>query len=61
VLVVSHGGVTPLILAHLLQLPVAEAVARIRQGNDEVYLVRLRPGQAPSLWKLLGRDSLEQL
>ncbi|MDD3352646.1 histidine phosphatase family protein [Zoogloea sp.] len=61
VLVVSHGGVTPLILARLLQLPTLEAVSRIKQANDEVYLVRLRSGQAPALWKLIGQENLEQL
>jgi broad specificity phosphatase PhoE len=61
VLVVSHGGVTPLIMAHLLQLPASEAAARIKQANDEVYLVRLRGQQAPQVWKLIGKESLEQL
>lgn len=61
VAIVAHGGVNPLVLAVLLDLPVAEAVARIRQANDEVYLVRLRPGQPPSVWKQIGRSTLEQL
>jgi probable phosphoglycerate mutase len=61
VAIVAHGGVNPLALAALLDLPVAEAVARIKQGNDEVYLVRLRPGQAPSVWKQVTRTTLEQL
>lgn len=61
VLVVSHGGVTPLIMAHLLQMPASEASARIKQANDEVYLVRLRGQQAPQVWKLIGKESLEQL
>ena len=61
VLVVSHGGVTPLIMAHLLQLPASEAAARIKQANDEVYLVRLRGQQVPQVWKLIGKESLEQL
>ena len=61
VLLVSHGGVTPLIMAHLLQLPASEATARIKQANDEVYLVRLRGQQAPQVWKLIGKDGLEQL
>ena len=61
VLIVSHGGVTPLILAHLLQLPVSEALARIKQGNDEVYLLRLRGKTVPQIWKLISKDSLEQL
>ena len=61
VAIVAHGGVNPLVLAALLDLPVAEAVARIKQANDEVYLVRLRPGQAPGVWKQVTRTTLEQL
>lgn len=61
VLIVSHGGVTPLILAELLQLPVGEAVSRIKQGNDEIYLVRLRGKAAAQVWKLIGKETLEQL
>ena len=61
VAIVAHGGVNPLALAALLDLPVAEAVARIKQANDEVYLVRLRPGQAPGVWKQVTRTTLEQL
>lgn len=59
--IVAHGGVNPLVLAALLDLPVAEATARIKQANDEVYLVRLRGGQAPSVWKQVVRGTLEQL
>ena len=59
--IVAHGGVNPLVLAALLDIPVAEAVARIKQANDEVYLVRLRSGQPPSVWKQIGRSTLEQL
>jgi broad specificity phosphatase PhoE len=61
VAIVAHGGVNPLVLAALLNIPVAEAVARIKQGNDEVYLVRLSTGQAPSVWKQVVRTTLEQL
>lgn len=57
----AHGGVNPLVLAALLDIPVAEAVARIKQANDEVYLVRLRSGQPPSVWKQVSRSTLEQL
>lgn len=59
--IVAHGGVNPLVLAALLDIPVAEAVARIKQANDEVYLVRLRSGQPPSVWKQVIRRTLEQL
>ena len=59
--IVAHGGVNPLVLSALLDIPVAEAVSRIKQGNDEVYLVRVREGQAPSVWKQVVRGTLEQL
>lgn len=59
--IVAHGGVNPLVLAALLDIPVTEAVARIKQANDEVYLVRLRSGQPPSVWKQVSRSTLEQL
>ncbi|QIL82626.1 histidine phosphatase family protein [Diaphorobacter sp. HDW4A] len=59
--IVAHGGVNPLVLSALLDIPVAEAVSRIKQGNDEVYLVRLREGQSPSVWKQVVRGTLEQL
>lgn len=61
VAIVAHGGVNPLVLAALLDLPVAEAVERIKQGNDELYLVRLRAQQQPSVWKYVTRSTLEQL
>ena len=59
--IVAHGGVNPLVLSALLDIPVPEAVSRIKQGNDEVYLVRVREGQAPSVWKQVVRGTLEQL
>lgn len=61
VLIVSHGGVTPLILASLLQLPPIEAVKLIRQSNDELYRVRLQEGQPSQIWKLIPASQLEQL
>lgn len=61
VAIVAHGGVNPLVLAALLEIPVAEAVARVKQANDEVYLVRLRRGAAPTVWKMITRGTLEQL
>lgn len=61
VAIVAHGGVNPLALAALLDLPVAEAVARVKQSNDEVYVVRLRPGRDPIVWKQITRSTLEQL
>ena len=59
--IVAHGGVNPLVLSALLDIPVPEAVARIKQGNDEVYLVRVRGNEAPSVWKQVVRGTLEQL
>lgn len=61
ILVISHGGVTPLILGHLLKLPVPESISRIKQSNDEVYLVRLIGQQPPQVFKLITRETLEQL
>jgi broad specificity phosphatase PhoE len=61
VAIVAHGGVTPLVLSALLDIPVTEAVTRIKQANDEVYLVRIQDGQAPAVWKLVTRSTLEQL
>ena len=59
--IVAHGGANPLVLAALLGIPVAEAVARSKQANDGVYLVRLRSSQPPSVWKQVIRSTLEQL
>ena len=61
VVVVSHGGVSPLILGALLGLAPVEAVARIQQANDEVYLVRVAGGRVLSIWKLVPSTALEQL
>jgi broad specificity phosphatase PhoE len=61
VLIVSHGGVTPLILAELLDLPPAEARASIAQATDEVYLVRLVGDAPPVVWKAIPLDKLDQL
>lgn len=61
IVIVSHGGVTPLILGGLLGLGPVEATARIRQANDEVYLVRLAGERVLSLWKLVPLGRLEDL
>jgi len=61
ILIVSHGGVTPLILAALLGMPPAEARATIAQATDEVYLVRLVGDAPPVIWKAIPADKLDQL
>ncbi len=61
IVIVSHGGVTPLILGSLLGLAPAEAVARIQQANDEVYRVLVANGQVRSIWKLVPASRLEDL
>lgn len=61
VVIVSHGGVTPLILGHLLGLAPSEAVARIQQANDEVYRLRLAGERLLSIWKLVPPVRLEEL
>lgn len=61
IVVVSHGGVSPLILGGLLGLAPAVAVGRIRQANDEVYLVRVAGERVLSIWKLVPTAKLEEL
>jgi probable phosphoglycerate mutase len=60
VLVVGHSGTNKLVLRVLLDLARDEA-RRIRQSNDELYLVELRPGRDPQLWKLVPDDALDEL
>lgn len=60
ILIVGHGGTNLMVLRALLGLSADEA-ARVEQANDEVYLVELRPGQRPALWKLIPQDRLNEL
>lgn len=61
ILIVGHGGSNPQIMAELLGLKPDEALNRIRQANDEVYLVELRPGRPPMVWKNITMATLEEL
>lgn len=61
ILIVGHGGSNPQIMAELLGLKPDEALNRVRQANDEVYLVELRPGRPPMIWKNITMSTLEEL
>jgi len=61
ILIVGHGGSNPQIMAELLGLAPDVALNRIRQANDEVYMVELRPGQPPMIWKNITMATLEEL
>jgi len=61
ILIVGHGGSNPQIMAELLGLKPDDALNRVRQANDEVYLVELRPGRPPMIWKNITMATLEEL
>ncbi len=61
ILIVGHGGSNPQIMAELLGLKPDEALNRVRQANDEVYMVELRPGRPPMIWKNITMATLEEL
>ncbi len=61
ILIVGHGGSNPQIMAELLGLAPDVALNRVRQANDEVYLVELRPGLPPMIWKNITMTTLEEL
>lgn len=60
ILIVGHGGTNQMILRDLLKLP-AEKARRIRQANDELYLIELPPQTEPKLWKYISPENLDQL
>ena len=60
VLIVGHGGTNVHVLRSLMGLTAEQADA-VEQANDEVYLVELRPGHPPVLWKLIPPDHLKEL
>ena len=61
VMVVGHSGVNPLVVGELIGLAPERAIAEIRQGNDEVYKLRVYPDGATEIWKLIPPDRLDQL
>lgn len=60
VLIVAHGGTNVMILKTLLGLDHGQS-SQIDQASDELYMVELRSGQQPLLWKLIPRDHLNEL
>jgi broad specificity phosphatase PhoE len=60
VLVVGHGGTNVQVLRALLGLTPAEAEV-IQQANDELYVVELREGRRPLVFKLIPPDKLKEL
>lgn len=59
-LIVGHGGTNSAILAALFGLEPGQA-ARIKQSNDELYLVEVAPGGPPHLWKRIPPEHLDEL
>lgn len=60
VLVVGHFLTNQMLLGELLHLPVQRAM-QINQANDELYVVELTGNRPPRAWKMIRRDSLDQL
>jgi broad specificity phosphatase PhoE len=60
VLVVGHGGTNVQVLRALLGLTPAEAEV-IQQSNDELYVLELREGRRPLVFKLIPPDRLKEL
>lgn len=56
-LIVGHDGTNQMILRELLNLDDAHA---IDQGNDEVYLIEVAAGHAPTLWKRVTTEHLAE-
>jgi len=61
VMIVGHSGVNPLVIGELIGLAPQKAIAEIRQGNDEVYKLRVFPDGHVSIWKLVPEDRLNEL
>jgi len=61
VMVVGHSGVNPLVIAELIGLAPERAIDEIRQGNDEVYKLTVRPDGAVTIWKLIPESRLGEL
>jgi broad specificity phosphatase PhoE len=60
VLIVGHSGTNAMVVSALLGLTAAQA-SSIDQANDELYMVEIRSGQRPALWKLVPADRLKEL
>jgi len=60
ILIVGHGGTNAWVLRALLVLT-AEQAGSIHQANDELYLIEIREGRPPRLWKLITEANLPDL
>ena len=61
VVIVGHGGINAVLVAHMIGVPPQEGASAINQGNDEVYRVELAKSGANSIWKLIPRAKLAEL
>ena len=61
VVIVGHGGMNPLLVAHLIGVPPQEGASAINQGNDEIYRIELPKTGSPAIWKLIPRSKLGEL
>jgi len=60
ILIVGHAITNQMILRALLGLTLEQAI-RIKQANDELYLIELGTGNPPRLWKLITQANLGDL
>ncbi len=61
VVIVGHGGINPLLVSHLIGVPLQEGASAINQGNDEVYRIELAKSGSAAIWKLIPRGKLSEL
>ena len=61
VLIVAHGGINPLLVSMLTDIPPLEGAKVIAQGNDEVYRIEIPRSGASMIWKLIPRNKLNEL
>jgi len=60
VIIVGHSGINPLVIASLIDLPPEQAIARIRQGNDEVIKLTVYPSGHVNMWKMITRQTIDE-
>jgi probable phosphoglycerate mutase len=60
ILIVGHSYTNRMILSVILGLT-AEQMRSFDQSNDELYLIELRLGNSPLLWKLITESNLKDL
>jgi 2,3-bisphosphoglycerate-dependent phosphoglycerate mutase len=61
VLIVAHGGINPLLVAKLIDIPPEEGAKSIGQSNDEVYRIEIPRAGGASIWKMIPRNKLNEL